>query len=139
MVERGFTLREHTSEVAVEATGQSLGEAFAATADGMAAVASESVPDGGDRFEIEVVAEDEEALLYDYLAELLYERDVRDVLPVENEATVQTDDGEWRLSGSARGVPLDALSALEVKAPTYSEMSVAEVDGGWRVYVVLDV
>ena len=135
----GFQLREHTADVAVEATGGSLGEAFAAVGDGLAAAMCDDVPPDGERFDLSVVAEDREAALFDYLDELIYQRDVRGVLPVDNEAAVtETDDGV-RVEGSARGVSLDAVAAREVKAVTYSEMAIEETDDGWRAYVVFDV
>lgn len=133
-----YTLRDHTADVAVEATGATVSAVFAATANGMATAMCDEVPVTGERFDIDVRAESREALLFDYLDELIYQRDVRSVLPVENEATVR-EDGDWYLSGSARGVPLAGLGAREIKAVTYSEMVVEETDGGWRTYVVFDV
>jgi SHS2 domain-containing protein len=135
----GFTLREHTADVAVEATGDSLGSAFAAAADGMAAAMCEEIPDGGRRREVSVTAEGREALLFDYLDELIYERDVRGVLPVDNEGSVEQDGDAWRFDGSYRGVPLDTVDARDLKAVTYSEMEIAETAEGWRAYVVFDV
>ncbi|WP_134670005.1 archease [Halorussus marinus] len=134
-----YRLRDHTADVAVEATGESLGAVFAAAGDGLAAAMCEAPPATGDRFELSVRAESREALLFDYLDELIYQRDVRAVLPVDNEVTVRAADGEWVADASARGVPLSAVSAREVKAVTYSEMELAETDGGWRAYVVFDV
>ncbi|WP_135303219.1 archease [Haloarcula amylovorans] len=134
-----FTLRSHTADIAVEATGRTLDETFAAMADGLAAAMCETVPDEGDRFELRVTAESVEALLFDYLDELIYERDVRNVLPVENDAVVTEDGGEWRVEASARGVPLTAVTAREVKAVTYSEMTVESTPDGCRAYVVFDV
>jgi len=135
----GFELREHTADVAVEATGGRLGETFAAVADGMSAAMCETVPATGERLAIEVEAESLEALLFDYLDELIYRRDVEGVLPVENTAgVIETADG-WRISASARGVPLEEIHAREVKAVTYSDMRIEQSGGGWRAYVVLDV
>ncbi|WP_049981970.1 archease [Halolamina rubra] len=138
-----FTLREHTADVAVEASGDDLGATFAAVADGLAAAMCDDWPaaddpDGGERADLRVVAENPEAALYDYLDELIYERDVRAVLPVDNEARV-AGDGEWVVDASYRGVPLSAVVAREVKAVTYSEMRLERVDGGWEAYVVFDV
>jgi SHS2 domain-containing protein len=133
-----YDLREHTADVAVEATGPTLDSVFGAVADGMAAAMCEEVPEGGDRVEIEVSAESREALLFDYLDELIYERDVRSVLPVDNEAAV-TPGGEWHLTASYRGVPLSAVTARDLKAVTYSEMDLSETDDGWHAYVVFDV
>ena len=134
-----FALREHTADVAVEATADSLGGVFAAVADGLAAAMCDSVPDVGERFDVEVRAESAEAALFDYLDELIYQRDVRGVLPVDNRASVDEREGDWVVAGSAWGVPLGAVSAREVKAVTYSEMALRRQDGGWYAYVVFDV
>jgi SHS2 domain-containing protein len=134
-----FELREHTADVAIEATGGTLGETFAALGDGLAAAQCDDIPETGDRFEVEVRAESREALLFDFLDRLIYERDVRAVLPADHEATVAQEDGEWIARASARGVPLEDVSAREVKAVTYSEMRLEAVDDGWYAYVVLDV
>lgn len=135
-----FELREHTADVAVEAWGDDLGAVFASLADGMAACMHEEPPeDLGERFELEVTAESHEALLFDYLDRLIFERDVRDVLPVDNEAEVTGQDDEWTVVASARGVPLSEIAAREVKAVTYSEMALERTEEGWRGYVVFDV
>ncbi|MFB6183388.1 MAG: archease [Haloarculaceae archaeon] len=134
-----FDLRDHTADVAVEARGRTLDETFAAVADGLAAAMYEDPPEGGDRFPLTVTAESREALLFDYLDELIYERDVRNVLPVDNEAAVTGSGDVWTVEASARGLPLSSIHAREVKAVTYSEMELVETDDGWRAYVVLDV
>lgn len=134
----GYELHDHTADVGVSGEGPSLGAAMAAVADGMAAAMADERPDAGDRFPVSVAAESREALLFDYLDQLIYERDVRGVLPVDNEATVEEDD-RLRLEGSARGIPLSAIDARDIKAVTYSEMDVSRTEDGWRAYVVLDV
>lgn len=134
-----YELREHTADIAVEATAETLGGVFAAVAEGMAAAMCEDWPESGDRYDISVTAEGREALLFDYLDELIYERDVRSVLPVDNDGTVERDGEQWQFVGSYRGVPLSAVTARDLKAVTYSEMEVRETEGGWFAYVVFDV
>lgn len=145
-----FIIREHTADVAVEATGESTGAVFAAVADGLAATMCDEWPGadaeagtGGDRYEFEVASESPEAALYDYLDELIYERDVRSVLPVDNDATVTVSESEagetWHVAANYRGVPLAAVTAREIKAVTYSQMSLEETSDGWTAYVVFDV
>jgi len=137
---RRFALREHTADVAVEAHADDLGGAFAAVADGMAAAMCDAVPEsGGERFDVAVSSSTRERALYDYLDQLIYERDVRGVLPVDNEARVERTDGTWTVAASARGVPLEAVAARDLKAVTYSEMRIEREDDGWRAYVVFDV
>jgi SHS2 domain-containing protein len=134
-----YELRPHTADVAVAASGADLGEAFAAAADGLAAATCDEIPETGERFSLTVRAEGLEALLFDYLDQLIYERDVRGVLPVANEATVREVGEEWVVEASARGVPFSDVRARDVKAVTYSEMRVEETEDGWEAYVVLDV
>ncbi|MFU8867124.1 archease [Natronococcus sp.] len=138
----GFQLRDHTADIGVEATGESLEAVFAAVADGLAAASCESIPDGtGERFSVSVTAESPEALLFDFLDELIYLRDVRMALPVDHrvEAIDRLGEEGWRLEGSAREIPLEEITAREIKAVTYSEMRLEEVDDGWEAYVVFDV
>lgn len=150
-----FELRDHTADVAVEATAPTLGGLFESVADGLTAASCESVPDTGDRFSFSVRAESREALLFDYLDQLIYERDVRLVLPAGHRCAVSgpgesaddpdaanADTGDpdaWTVDATARGVPLDDVAAREIKAVTYSEMTLDRRDDGWYAYVVFDV
>ncbi len=134
-----YTLCAHTADIAVEATAPDLDGLFASVADGLAAAMCESIPADGERFSVESQGESRQALLYEYLDQLIYERDVRLVLPVDNAVEIsETDDG-WELTGSARGVPLSEVDAREIKAVTYSEMELETRDDEWYSYVVFDV
>ena len=137
-------LCDHTADVAVAATGDTLDALFAAVADGLTAASSESVPEAtGERFGVEATAASREAVLFDYLDRLIYERDVRHVLPAGHRCRVRAsaagEAGAWTVEASARGVPLSAVDAREIKAVTYSEMSIERDDSGWEAYVVFDV
>jgi len=70
----GYELREHTADIAVEATGETIDAVFGAVADGLAAAMYDEPPGKGDRFELTRTAESREALLFDYLDELIYRR-----------------------------------------------------------------
>jgi SHS2 domain-containing protein len=134
-----YELRDHTADVAVEASAATLGAVFAAVADGMAAAMCDDIPAGGASHPVSVTAESMEALLFDYLDELIYERDVNEVLPVDNDGIVRETNEEWQFEGTYRGVPLSDVVARDLKAVTYSEMEITETDDGWRAYVVFDV
>lgn len=134
-----FELRDHTADVAVAATGATLSSVFAAVADGLAAAQCDDIPAGGTRFTLEERAESREALLFDVLDRLIYERDVRDVLPVEHDVDVERTNGAWTATVTARGVPVHELDGREIKAVTYSEMALESTGDGWRAYVVFDV
>lgn len=125
--------------MAVEATGATLGDTFAAVASGLTAAMCDEIPDTGEAVTISVRAENREAVLFDYLDELIYERDVRSVLPTAHTATVTQAGDEWVVEATFRGVPLSDVVARDVKAVTYSEMHIGETDDGWEAYVVFDV
>lgn len=133
-----FELRDHTADVAVAAEGGTLGETFAAVADGLAAAICDEVPEDGDRYPVGVHGEGQEALLHDYLDDLVYQGDVETVLPVDNEAEVFFR-GEWILRGGFRGVPLSRVDAREVRTVTCSETSLDRTDDGFEAYVTFDV
>ena len=134
-----YTLRAHTADIAVEAHNETVDGLFAAVANGLAAAMCESIPEGGGRFQLSVRAESRAALLYEYLDQLIYERDVRLVLPVDNTVDIHKEADGWQLSASARGVPLNEVSAREIKAVTYSEMELEKRGEQWDGYVVFDV
>ena len=147
-----YELRDHTADVAVAATAPTLSALFEALAEGFTAASCDAVPPDGERFDLRVTAESREALLFDYLDQLVYERDVRDVLPADHECVVEAgtveagtveagavDPDAWTVRASARGVPLDRVAAREIKAVTYSEMTLEEREDGWYGYVVFDV
>lgn len=134
-----YELREHTADVAVAATGATLGAVFANVADGLAAAQCDDIPPTGDRFTIEEVADSRESLLFDFLDRLIYERDIRDVLPTDHEATVSQENDTWLVHATARGVPLTDIDGREIKAVTYSDMDLTQTPDGWTAYVVFDV
>lgn len=133
-----YDLRSHTADIAVEATGETLDEAFAAAASGLTATHCEEILEGKTHFSFTVTAESREALLFDYLDELIYQRDVRNVLPTNHSVSV-TETDTFTLAASADGVPLEDIEAREIKAVTYSDMELEETESRWRVYVVFDV
>lgn len=122
----------------VRARGATLGSALAATADGVAAVRwpSLSTPDT-ERIEAAATADDPTGLLFDYLDELSYQRDVRGVVPVDNEASVEERGGRLRLSGTFRGGDPSGDGRNRRVAAT-ADPPVYRTDEGWAVEIRLE-
>ena len=112
-----YELRDHTADVAVEATAPTLSAVFAAVADGLTAASCESVPEtGGERFGLDETAESREALLFEYLDRLIYERDVRLVLPADHDCRViPPDDANAATDADTTANP-DAATAADTTA-----------------------
>ena len=135
-----FALREHTADVAVEATADTLDGVFGAVADGLTACMLDGpYPPPDERFRVAVTAESLEALLFDFLDRLIIERDIRNVLPVEHAVSIDRREDDPTMTAEIGAISLEHVSAREVKAVTYSEMTLERRNGDWYAYVVFDV
>ena len=122
-----YALRDHTADVAVEATAPTLGALFEAVADGLTAASCETVPEEGDRFELTVSAESREALLFDYLDRLIYERDVRLVLPADHRCSVS---GPRTTEADATEANTTEFDTTEANTTEADATDTAGTDGG---------
>jgi len=141
--ELGFKHLEHISEAYVEAWGSTLEEAFEnagrAFFDIMTDVNSiEPVRE----VELQVEAEDLEALLFEWITTLLVEFDTTGMVFSKFQVTIEKTDGKFRLRAKAYGEPYDPERhppKVEVKAMTYSLMEIKQEDGGYRIRYVVDI
>lgn len=84
---------------------------------------------------LEVSSVDREALLVDWLNEILFLAEVELWVAVEIEVL---EVSSVSLNARARGVPVDEPPAL-VKAATFHGLAVEERDGVWQAEVIFDV
>jgi len=92
------------------------------------------------REDVELVAENLEELLFDWLAELIYLKDVNSMLFGKFETKIHKKDG-YRLNASVWGEPTDQKKhrvRVDVKAVTYHLLEVKKTDGRWTAKVILD-
>jgi SHS2 domain-containing protein len=90
------------------------------------------------RVDVQLIGDDREFLLFDWLKELLYHFDTEHLLFGKFEVRVE----EGALSGSAWGEPLDRSRhdlEHEVKAITYHGLRVEPTGGGWLAEVIVDI
>lgn len=138
-----FEYLEHTADAKFRAYGRTIEEAFenAALAMFNVMITTDHVREVISK-KIDVTSADMEGLLVDWLSELLYLFDVEQVVfgkfVVE---MIKEHSGEYSLSGSASGEPIDLERHkfnTEVKAVTYNELNIKEIPIGWVVQVVVD-
>jgi SHS2 domain-containing protein len=135
-----FELLEHTADVGIVATGASLGEALAWAAKGMFSVIADlDTVSPRESLEVSVKAADREALVVDWLNELLYRYEAEGFL--SREFNVMLDDAGTSLRAECWGEPVDLQRhqiLTSVKAATYHGLELSH-NGQWRVQVILDV
>lgn len=135
-----YRLLEHTADMGIEAQGESLGELFA-----QAALALREVIFGGSAgvaaqyYDIEGRGEDEAELLVDFLAELLYLLEERDLFPASIEMPVLGGSTARARIGAEPFDPARHGVERQVKAVTFHRLLVERRDGIWLARVYLDL
>ena len=135
-----FEIMEHTADVGVIATGDTLADALSWAAKGMISVIVElDSVEPLESVELSVTATDTESLVVDWLNEVLYRHEVDEFLPKNFIVTV--DEAGKSLHACCTGEKIDPRRhdlMTSVKAATYHGLEVSH-NGEWSVQVVLDV
>ncbi len=91
--------------------------------------------------EVKLSAADRETLLFDWLAELVYLKDVNRELYSSYNIGVKSD-GELRLTATIGGEPMENARhkmRTDVKAVTYHHLKIEDSDSGFTAFVILDL
>ena len=131
---------EHTADVGLRARAPDLNTLFGEAARAMFSVMAGDMDAVRPQEEITVLLgpDDLDALLRDWLAELLYAFHTRKLLLAEFTVAMS----EAGLRGTARGEPLDAArhkADVEVKAVTWHGLKVERTEDGWLAEVIVDI
>lgn len=133
-----------TADVAFEAIGTTRDELFAAAADALTNVMVEDLATVQPLEGFEIVLKDNELdlLLFAFLQELIYYKDVRRLLLRPTSLSITGSDNTLELRALVAGEEIspDRHSMIvDVKAVTLHRFSVEHRDGVWRATVILDV
>jgi SHS2 domain-containing protein len=128
---------DHTAEVQLQVGAESLAGLLAEAGRALGALLLRGRPAeaSGEARTIEVSSVDREALLVDWLNEIIFLAEVERWIAVEFDAL---EVSETHLKASARGAPVDDPPAL-VKAATFHGLAVEEREGGLQAEVIFDV
>jgi SHS2 domain-containing protein len=135
-----FRLLEHTADMGIAASGESLEALFAAAARGVLAVVVD--PRQGrvcEERRLEVRGDDREEQLVNWLNEILYLWEMGRFFPVD--CRVEKVEGNG-VRGVLLGEPFDPLRhevLREIKAVTYHQLAVQWRGGRWRARIYVDL
>lgn len=135
-----FEILEHTADIGFRAQGRTLAELFETAAEAMVSIALE--PAGvapGAEYPISATGSDREALLVNWLAEVLYRMD-GERLAFHHFRVDHINATE--ANGAGLGEPRDPerhRAKLIVKGVTYHQLRVAQTSEGWVAEVYLDI
>lgn len=139
-VAKQFEILEHPADVGFMAYGGTLKELLENAALAMCALAGElDAVEEREKREIKASGADNEALLFDWLAEILAVADAEGLALRRAEVT---RIGDGQAQGAVYGEKFDKVrhrAGTYIKAVTYHELRVEETSEGWRARVFLDV
>ena len=141
----GFRHLPHTADVLIEAWGDTLEEAFEYAALGVFEVMTDtSRVEAREERRIKAEGYDLEALLYDWIEQLLYYFDAEQLLfsKFRVKRISSTAPSGYTLTASAWGEPYDPTrheSRTLVKAMTYHMMEIRREDSRVRLRFVVDI
>jgi SHS2 domain-containing protein len=143
-VKKGFRFLEHTADAYVEAYGADLEEAFESAAAGMTDVMTDLEKVRAEDEEAFVVeAQDEQALLYSWLEELLLEFELKGKIYSRFKVSkIERVSGGFRLEARAWGEKYDPKrhpSKVGIKAATYHQMEILKEPDSVTVRFILDI
>jgi SHS2 domain-containing protein len=139
-----FEWVEHPSDIGFRAYGRDLAEAFenAALAFFEVMVDTSKVRPR-EEVKVELEAEDEKALLYDWLGHFLYLRDAEGLVMSKFKVQeLKRSDGGFKIMARARGEKFDPKKhepKVAIKAVTYHMMEIKREKGKCSVQVVVDI
>ncbi len=143
-MKRPFRYLEHTSDAFIESYGRTMEEAFQNAAYAMFEVMTDTKTiDPEIEEQVETKAEDEYALLYEWLQLFLVKLEVEDKLYSKYtiESIERTPQG-YTLKATIRGEKYDPEkhpTKTSVKGVTYHEMSIVHQEDLFRVRFLLDI
>lgn len=138
-----FDWVEHPSDIGFRAYGRDLAEAFENAALALFEVMVDtSNVKPRDEVEVKLKAEDEKALLYDWLDKLLYFHDARNLVMSKFKVKISRARGGFKLGAKAWGERFDPAKHQErtgVKAMTYHMMEIKQEKNRFSVQAVVDI
>lgn len=125
-----YELFDHTADVGVKAFGNDLSEAFAHAAKAMFDIITDSSEiEAKGSYQIDLIADDLEQLLVDWLDELLFLQGANNL--VFSKFDISLNEKECKLSAEVSGEEFDTTKhkiGTEIKAVTYHMLEVHKND-----------
>jgi SHS2 domain-containing protein len=135
----GHELVEHTADEGLRVWAPSLDELFAEAAVGLIRVMGEASASETRSEEVRIDAPDLDALFVDFLSEVLFLFEARDIAVERADLAVSSEP--WTATGTLSGRSADAFAATgaAVKAVTYHGLEIKRTETGYEAVVYLDV
>ena len=139
-METDFEVIDHTADIGIVAYGTNIKQVFANAARGLFSLITElDTITEKEQHNIEITAPDREALLVNWLNELIYLFEAKEMLFNRFDITSLTDT-ELRATGYGEKIDLTKHELkTQVKATTYHMLKIEQTRSSWKAQVIFDV
>ncbi|GAN32827.1 MAG: archease [Candidatus Brocadia sp. AMX2] len=135
-----YILIDHTADIGIDVFGATLQEIFANAAFALFDIITDlSKVEGTIEYTISISGIDKEQLLVNWLSELLYLHEVKNLLFKD---FYVADVQDTQLNASARGEIFAEdkhVIKTEIKAVTYHCLSIVQEDHQWKARIIFDI
>ncbi len=140
MTEKGYEFFDHTADVGMRASGETLAELFVHAAQGLVELLIEQSPVAAQESRaVMLTASSVERLLHDWLSQLIVWFDAERFLPGRFELEAVTSTSlRGRVVGE-RFDPARHAHGVEVKGVTRHQFFVVKRNGEWEAQLIFDV
>lgn len=141
----GFEFLDHTADVQSKSWGKTLEEAISQTTLSLMATISPNLEliEPKIEKEVNIIAEDKESLIFDFLSELLYLFDVEQLIFSQIKVKpLKQLENQYKLTAILKGDVFNINKheiGTEVKAVTYSFMQIEETKERVEILMVFDI
>jgi len=131
------------ADVAVKCRAKTLEDLFKYNSEAFAAIILEDtgVIRGNVKKIIQVKAEEPDLLLYDFVNELIYQKDVNNLLFMPANIKIERNNNMLHIVATMKGERIGKKCSfnVDVKAATMHELSVVQNNNEWSSFMILDV
>jgi SHS2 domain-containing protein len=137
---KNFETLNHTADIGIIAYGKDISEVFINAAKGfLSLVIDPKEVSNKETHDIEVAAADREALLLNWLNELIYLLGAKEVL-LKDFKVIEITDLKLKVQASGEKIKKNKHHFMrEVKAATYHKLKIEQTAEGWRAQVIFDI
>lgn len=133
-----------TADIAFEAWGKTAEEVFASAADAMMFCMVENLNEieKNEQLEISLDADSLEMLLYNFLHELIFYKDAREILLRPATITINAEKERFTLNGTLEGEKIDREKHhlnVDIKAVTMHRFELKKTKEGYHATVIVDI
>lgn len=135
-----FEYKKHTADIQIICSAESLEEAFSESAKAFTGILTDDTIAEKAVFSLELSAESKEALFFEFLDELVFLLDTEGFVASRIDADILDLGSQWTLNGVVHGDNVGSYDHHgDIKAPTYHQLRVENIDDKWELSAVLDL